>query len=126
MTTKISFLFASAGGALAVILGAIAAHGVDVGADKGLTENLNIGVEYQMYHCLALLMVAIVTRKWGSSVTLRVASGAFIFGILLFSGGLYISALTSITWIEQLIPLGGVCFIAGWCALFYSCYKSID
>ena len=126
MTTKISFLFASVGGAVAVILGAIAAHGVDAGVDKEVTENLKIGVEYQMYHCLALFMVAIVTGKWGSNVTLRVSSYAFIFGILLFSGGLYISALTSISWIEQLIPVGGVCFIVGWLALFYSCYKSID
>ena len=126
MTTKIIFLFASAGAGVAVTLGAFAAHGLAGRVEERLIDNFYIGIEYQMYHCLALMLVAVLMRKWGSNVTLSLASCAFIFGVLLFSGGLYISTLTNMSWIALFIPVGGVCFVAGWCALFYSCYKNID
>ena len=96
---------------LSVILGAFAAHGL-----KSRLSEYSIGIfktaaEYQMVHGLALIAVAILI-KWG--INLSMAGGFFIAGILLFSGSLYLLALTGLKWLGPITPLGGLCFIIGW------------
>ncbi|GAA65637.1 UPF0382 membrane protein SAB0533 [Pseudoalteromonas sp. BSi20311] len=94
-----------------VILGAFAAHGL-----KSRLSDYAIGIfktaaEYQMVHGLALIAVAILI-KWG--INLSLAGGFFIAGTLLFSGSLYLLALTGLKWLGPITPLGGLCFIIGW------------
>ncbi|WP_171040145.1 MULTISPECIES: DUF423 domain-containing protein [unclassified Pseudoalteromonas] len=94
-----------------VILGAFAAHGL-----KSRLSDYAIGIfktaaEYQMVHGLALIAVAILI-KWG--INLSMAGGFFIAGTLLFSGSLYLLALTGLKWLGPITPLGGLCFIIGW------------
>ena len=96
---------------LSVILGAFAAHGL-----KSRLSEYSIGIfktaaEYQMVHGLALIAVAILI-KWG--INLSLAGGFFIAGTLLFSGSLYLLALTGLKWLGPITPLGGLCFIIGW------------
>lgn len=96
---------------LSVILGAFAAHGL-----KSRLSEYSIGIfktaaEYQMVHGLALIAVAILI-KWG--MHLNMAGGFFIAGTLLFSGSLYLLALTGLKWLGPITPLGGLCFIIGW------------
>jgi uncharacterized membrane protein YgdD (TMEM256/DUF423 family) len=96
---------------LSVMLGAFAAHGL-----KSRLTEYSLGVfktaaEYQMVHGLALIAVAILI-KWG--INLTVAGGFFIAGTLLFSGSLYLLALSSMKWLGPITPLGGLCFIIGW------------
>jgi len=96
---------------LSVILGAFAAHGL-----KSRLSEYSIGIfktaaEYQMVHGLALIAVAILI-KWG--INLSMAGGFFIAGTLLFSGSLYLLALTGLKWLGPITPLGGLCFIIGW------------
>ena len=96
---------------LSVILGAFAAHGL-----KSRLSDYAIGIfktaaEYQMVHGLALIAVAILI-KWG--INLSMAGGFFIAGTLLFSGSLYLLALTGLQWLGPITPLGGLCFIIGW------------
>ena len=96
---------------LSVILGAFAAHGL-----KSRLSEYSIGIfktaaEYQMVHGLALIAVAILI-KWG--INLSMAGVFFITGTLLFSGSLYLLALTGLKWLGPITPLGGVCFIIGW------------
>ena len=96
---------------LSVMLGAFAAHGL-----KSRLTEYSLGVfktaaEYQMVHGLALIAVAILI-KWGINLTM--AGGFFIAGMLLFSGSLYLLALSGMKWLGPITPLGGLCFIIGW------------
>jgi len=103
-------------GALGVGLGAFGAHGL-----KGRVEESSIAIwqtaaSYQMWHALALLVVAWVISE-GSSTAGRVSGVAFTVGILLFSGSLYVLVLSGVKWLGAVTPLGGLAFIIGWISL---------
>ena len=68
---------------------------------------------YQMYHALALLAVAWAITRWPGSLTVW-AGWLFVVGTVLFSGSLYILALSGTRWWGAVTPLGGVAFLAGW------------
>ena len=96
---------------LSVILGAFAAHGLKSRLSDYAICIFKTAAEYQMVHGLALIAVAILI-KWG--INLSMAGGFFIAGTLLFSGSLYLLALTGLKWLGPITPLGGLCFIIGW------------
>lgn len=96
---------------LSVVLGAFAAHGLKSRVSEYAIGVFKTAAEYQMFHGLALIAVAILI-KWGLNLT---AAGCFfIAGILLFSGSLYLLAVTGWKWLGPITPLGGLCFIVGW------------
>ena len=103
---------------LAVIIGAFAAHGLKPVLDAYALGLIEIAARYQMYHALALLLVGAVSSsarlapRW-----MKLAAFAFGLGIVLFSGSLYILALSGIKWWGAVTPLGGLAFILGWGAL---------
>jgi len=74
------------------------------------------GVRYHLFHALGLLAVAWAATRWpGGSV---VAAGwLFVAGTLIFSGSLYLLAITGVRWLGAITPFGGVCFLAGWLVL---------
>ena len=94
-----------------VILGAFAAHGLKNRLSEYAIGIFKTAAEYQMVHGLALIVVAVLI-KWG--INLNMAGGFFIAGTLLFSGSLYLLALTGLKWLGPITPLGGLCFIIGW------------
>ena len=104
-------------GGLGVALGAFGAHGLRGKVEDRLLETFQTAVQYQMIHALALLIVAFMMLQSGRNLTLDIAAGAFVVGILLFSGSLYGLVLTDMRWLGPVTPLGGLCFIAGWAAL---------
>ncbi len=104
-------------GGLGVALGAFGAHGLRGRVEERLLETFQTAVQYQMIHTLALLIVAIMMLQSGRNLTLDIAAGAFVVGILLFSGSLYGLVLTDMRWLGPVTPLGGLCFIVGWAAL---------
>ena len=111
------FVFLGAiNGFLAVALGAFAAHALRDLISTGLLEVFHTGVEYQGVHALALVMVGLLGRD-ARDRTLNLAGWAFATGILLFSGSLYILALTDIRWLGAVTPFGGTAFLLGWGAL---------
>ncbi|GBO87362.1 UPF0382 membrane protein [Marinobacter salsuginis] len=105
---------------LAVMAGAFGAHGLrGLVSDRGL-EVFQTAVTYQMYHSIALVLLALLSgqglpRKW-----LGWSAGFFLAGILLFSGSLYLLVLTDIRWIGPITPLGGMSFMVGWALLITS------
>ncbi|MDO3387566.1 DUF423 domain-containing protein [Gilvimarinus sp. SDUM040013] len=109
-------------GLVAVALGAFAAHGLKHTLADNLLSAFNTGVEYQMYHALALIGVALFIKAHpGPWLT---ACGALFFvGTLLFSGSLYALALTGARWLGPITPLGGLCFMLGWACLFIAAIK---
>ena len=112
-------------GAAAVALGAFAAHGLKKIVPEETVLTFQTGVQYQMYHALALLLTGILSEKYSSKFT-GYAGWLFIFGILFFSGSLYLLTWLQVTGtaglnkIGLITPLGGVFFIAGWVCLFIS------
>ncbi|MBT8429165.1 MAG: DUF423 domain-containing protein [Gammaproteobacteria bacterium] len=118
------FIFLGAiNGFLAVAFGAFAAHALENLLSTGLLEVFQTGVEYQAMHALALLAVGLLGRD-GRSRVLKLAGWAFATGILLFSGSLYILAMTDIRWLGAITPFGGTAFLLGWGALAWHAARS--
>jgi len=116
-----NFLIAAAiFGALAVALGAFGAHGLEkITTDEKILHGFQTGVQYQMYHALALLAVAITFEKFPNR-WIKWAGNSFIIGIILFSGSLYLLSYlkvqenNAVKFVGPVTPIGGIFFIAGW------------
>jgi len=106
---------AAINGGLAVMAGAFAAHGLKAHLGADALAVFETGARYHMYHALAMAAAALVAA--------RSAAIAFLAGILLFSGSLYLLALTGITMLGAVTPLGGLCFIAGWGLLAWGAFR---
>ncbi len=126
--TKGVLLTGAALGALAVALGAFGAHGLKQIVSPETVSTFQTGVQYEMYHSIALLAVAIIYERY-SNKPVKWAGACFIIGITLFSGSLYL--LTAIKATETIglnnigiiTPFGGLFFIAGWLLLFAGVLK---
>ena len=112
-----TFLLAGAvAGLIAVGFGAFGAHGLRGRLTPDMLAVFETGVRYHMYHALALLLTAgLMPRMPGKAI---VAAGwLFTAGIVLFSGSLYLLAITGVTILGAITPIGGVAFLAGWASL---------
>lgn len=103
--------------AIAVAAGAFGAHALRARVDARALEVWETAARYQMYHALALFVVAWLAERPGDSIPLRVAGWAFVAGTVLFSGSLYLLPVTGTTWFGAVTPLGGVAFLLGWGAV---------
>ncbi|MEQ8665130.1 MAG: DUF423 domain-containing protein [Rhodospirillales bacterium] len=100
-------------GLMGVAAGAYGAHGL-AGEPDYLVRSFNTGVDYQMWHALALLAVAWLVERSGGAVVPRLAGLAFVAGIVLFSGSLYFFGITADVPFSGSAPAGGVALMAGW------------
>lgn len=104
-------------GFLAVALGAFGAHGLEAKLDEDAMGIYQTGVQYHMSHALAILLAAFLAdRLKGSRGELDAVRAGWCFaaGILLFSGSLYLLAVSGIKQLGAVTPLGGVAFLVGW------------
>ncbi len=102
--------------ALSVVIGAFGAHGLEGKLSERMMKNYQTGVQYHMIHGIGLLVVGLLALKMTSGV-LTGAGWSFVVGIVLFSGSLYVMALTGITKLGAITPIGGLAFIVGWVLL---------
>ncbi len=114
---KLFITLSAFSGMLAVIFGAFGAHGLRNRLDDYLMGVFETAVQYHFYHTLAMLAVGIIALHQPHTVLLKSAGWLFLIGILVFSGSLYILALTGVKWLGAITPLGGLSFIAGWACL---------
>jgi len=115
------FLFlAAVNGALAVIAGALASHAQ--GLDPIAQANIGLGASYQLSHAMAMGLAAFAGRG-RARVCATISASLFLAGIILFSGGLYLLAVTGTRAMVFMIPFGGAAFIAGWIALAVTALK---
>jgi len=105
---------------LAVMAGAFGAHGLRGLVSERDLEVFQTAVTYQMYHAIALVMVALLSGMGLSRKLLGWAAGFYLAGIALFSGSLYLLVLTDVRWLGPVTPVGGVCFMVGWVLLIIS------
>lgn len=108
-------VLATLNGMIAVAAGAFGWHSLEV-ADSEMRDVFLTGVDYQMWHALALIGVAWLANRKPHSKSVRVAGGAFVVGIILFSGSLYLTAITGEVLLPGAAPIGGFCLFGGWVA----------
>jgi uncharacterized membrane protein YgdD (TMEM256/DUF423 family) len=101
---------------VAVAAGAFGAHALRARVPAELLAVFETGARYQMYHALALLFVAWAATQWPSPA-IRAAGWLFVGGTVLFSGSLYLLALSGTRWWGAVTPLGGLLFLGGWLTL---------
>lgn len=111
---------AAINGFIAVGLGAFAAHGLKSRLPEDLLAIFQTGVQYQMYHALALFGVGLLAMQLSDSTLLRASGWLFVAGIVIFSGSLYVLALTGTRWLGAITPIGGVAFLVGWALLAFA------
>ncbi len=105
-------------GFLAVALGAFGAHGLKAKLESlGTAANYQTAVQYHMFHALAILAVGLLAGGSPGNRGLAVAGWSFFVGVLVFSGSLYILAVTGIKWLGAITPIGGLAMLVGWVAL---------
>nr|WP_197083888.1 DUF423 domain-containing protein [Marinobacter subterrani] len=100
--------------------GAFGAHGLRGLVSERDLEVFQTAVTYQMYHAIALVMVALLSGMGLSRKLLGWAAGFYLAGIALFSGSLYLLVLTDVRWFGPVTPVGGACFMVGWVLLIIS------
>ena len=108
--------------ALSIILGAFGAHGLKDKLSDYSMSVFNTGVLYQFFHAIGIIITVILDSS-NSNLILNSTVWCFIAGIFLFSGSLYMLAITDIKWLGMITPIGGVLFIAGWVLMFVNVLK---
>ena len=119
---KLFLISASILGALGVALGAFGAHGLKKIVSQESVTVFQTGVQYQMYHVFALLILGVLAERFASSF-IHYSGFFFLGGIVLFSGSLYLAvsleAMNRVvpTMVRLITPVGGLFFIVGWILL---------
>jgi uncharacterized membrane protein YgdD (TMEM256/DUF423 family) len=121
-TSRIFTIIAALSGCFSVAAGAFGAHGLKERLAPDHLAIFETGARYQMYHALALLAVAWAASQWPSP-GIRASGWCFLAGTFLFSGSLYILALTGVRWLGAITPVGGVAFLAGWILLAWGAWR---
>lgn len=117
MGPKIFSLMGAALGCLSVVFGAFARHGLEHRLPGEMLEIFETAVRYQMYHALALLAVGWVAVQYGHPAV-TTSGWLFIAGSVIFSGSLYLLALSGVKGWGAVTPVGGLLLVGGWLFLF--------
>ena len=110
--------------ALGVVLGAFGAHGLKARLEPSLLAAYQTGVEYRLYHGLGLILVGVLGFHFPGAAGLQWGGWLLLAGMLLFSGSLYLMAISGVRWLGAITPFGGMAFIVGWCWIAWSLIKS--
>ena len=118
-------------GGLAVAMGAFAAHGLKArfaslaATDFNPREIFDLAARYHAIHSLALIAACIrfgeTSERWSNA-----ARWAFLIGITVFCGSLYLLGVTAVKWLGAITPIGGVALIAGWAFFAVAAFKSTE
>ncbi|MCH7905275.1 MAG: DUF423 domain-containing protein [Armatimonadetes bacterium] len=101
--------------AVGVTLGAFGAHALEDRFDARQMELWMTAQQYQIWHALGLILIGLLAAKTGKD--LKWPGWLLTIGIVIFSGSLYLLALTDAKWLGAITPFGGACFIVGWLVL---------
>jgi uncharacterized membrane protein YgdD (TMEM256/DUF423 family) len=123
MNNRLTLLCAALLGGLAVMLGAFGAHALKpLLVENGRFDTFELATRYQFYHALALLGIGILQSTY-TGKKLRNAALLMLFGVVLFSGSLYMLALSKLGVFGPVTPVGGVLLMAGWVFIFLAIYS---
>ena len=119
---QLAVLAGAAYGFLGVAFGAFGAHALKARLAPEMLAVWKTAVEYQLWHALALVLVGFIAA-YKPSIAITNSALCFALGVLVFSGSLYVLALTGVRWLGAITPLGGLLLLAGWALLFWAGLK---
>lgn len=122
--SQLSLILGALGGLLGVAFGAFGAHALRSRFDDYAMGIFETAVQYQFYHSLGLVLLALLLLQFPGSLLLRCSVLGFSLGILVFCGSLYALSFTGIKWLGAITPLGGLAFIVGWVTLLIFAWKN--
>ncbi|CCB86413.1 MULTISPECIES: DUF423 domain-containing protein [Parachlamydia] len=108
----------------AVTIGSFGAHYLKNRLATEALTTFEIGVRYQMYHALALVLVALICLLYPQAA-LMTAGWCFVLGMMLFCGSLYALACTGVKWWGAVTPIGGITFLVGWIFFLIGVWKGV-
>lgn len=123
MRWNVWLAIAAVNGLMSVAAGAFGAHGLKDRLSARHLEVFETGARYQMYHALALVAVAWLSSR-GATSLVNASGWGFLIGIVLFSGSLYVLAITGIDKFGMITPIGGLAMMAGWVMLGWAGLKA--
>ncbi len=121
---KFFYIFAAVSGLCSVACGAFGAHALSSILEPKMLAAFKTGVQYQMAHSLALLITLLVIEVRGQNPQLTFSCYSFTVGIVLFSGSLYLLALTGVHWFGPVTPIGGVLLLLAWALLAIGIWRA--
>lgn len=121
-TERLFVVLGAASAFVGVAAGAFGAHALKASLAPDLLAIFDTGARYQLVHALGLLAVAWASARWPRPPT-RWAGWCFVAGTVLFSGSLYVLALTGVRAWGAVTPFGGVAFLAGWALLAWGAWR---
>jgi len=104
---------------VATLLGAYGTQGIQGSVDEKTWNTYQVAVEYQFYHGLGLIVVGILAERFPKSKWISTSGWILFFGIVVFSGSIYVVTLTGMTEAGAMAPIGGLSIMGGWLALAY-------
>ena len=122
---KTFLMIAAINGLIAVAIGAFGAHLLKGRLIPDLLAIYHTAVQYHFYHLLALMFVGLLLLQWPTAALLTISGYCFIIGICLFSGSLYLLALTDMRALGAITPLGGLSLLAAWFTMAVGLYQHI-
>jgi uncharacterized membrane protein YgdD (TMEM256/DUF423 family) len=123
MTARTAAVVGAVLAGTAVATGAFAAHALRSRLDPDLLETFGTAARYQLIHGIALVTAALAAERWPRA-RLAPVSSMFLAGTVVFSGSLYLLALTGVRAFGAITPVGGVLLIAGWATFAWRMAKS--
>jgi len=123
--TKFYLIAGTINALLVVVLGAFGAHALKGRLTEAMLAVYQTGIQYHFYHAVGLVLLGLIALHINSPVMLKWSAGLMLAGIVLFSGSLYLLAITGTRWLGIITPFGGTAFILAWLLLAVAVYKGI-
>ncbi|WP_307394974.1 DUF423 domain-containing protein [Bacillus horti] len=120
---KLFVILGSINALLAVAFGAFGSHGLKGKLSADMLSIYETGVQYHMYHAIGLVLIGILAQ-WAVPSTLHWAGWLMFFGIIFFSGSLYILSITGVKILGAITPIGGVLFLISWVLVAIAAIKA--
>ena len=111
-------------GMVAVVLGAFGAHALRARLPADLLAVYQTAVQYHFWHALGVLAIGLTLLHVPGSVAIRMAGWLMLAGIVIFSGSLYLLAITGTRWLGAITPIGGFAFIAAWAVYGWGVWRA--
>lgn len=115
---KLFLVMGSLSAFIAVALGAVGAHFLKTRLSVEMLNIFEVGVRYHLYHSLGILIAGLLLG-FASNFFIQSAAWAFTIGTIIFSGSLYLLAVTGVCSLGAITPIGGLFLLIGWLALAY-------
>lgn len=125
VTGKLLVVAGALSAGIGVALGAFGAHALRRVLDERMRAVWETAVQYHLVHALALVLVGLAAVRTGTQAGWATTGALLFAGQILFSGSLYLLALTGVRWLGAITPFGGLCFIAGWALLAWVALRTL-